>query len=450
VKRLLPLLFLLGCPVAPGDDDDSAAPTPMPLPDLAELSPACGQEHAYLPRESVGEVVAVEELPDVSLSAEEIRVALALAGFPVERLEPRYDVEVSRFRYVTQDRGELVEATSLIAVPDLAGEAPVVAWLHPLAGYNDSCSLSDRGLEGAAGPLLLASLGHAVIGPDYLGMNGFGEPSGRIHPGLIGEPSAIATLDALRAGFPLVNELRPALTPEPRYALFGASEGGFTGLWADRWAGWYLPEYELVSVVASVPPPDLRGIAQEAMEEWQVASAAVAAMLVVHADWYGLNPDWDAVFPDDLQPRIVELLQTGCTGGDLDDIDTFEEAFTPEFRQALLDWDAPALAPFSCTLNEGVVAGAAVPRLSDAPVLMVTGELDDLALAGPAHDAIEPLCDEGYVIEHIQCAQASHVEAPANTLIEQWQWMQDRFDGLPMTGTTCVVDEPRVCEPLTR
>lgn len=445
MKRLLPLVLLLGC-LAPTEPIDEP-------PDLAELpAGACGLEHRLLPRESVGAVEVVERLPDVSMTVEEIRTALALAGFPVAELPPQHGVDVARFRYVTQDRGELTVATSLIAVPDVSGERPLVAWLHPLAGYNDSCALSDRGLEGAAGPLLLASLGHVVVGPDYLGMVGFGEAEGQLHPGLVGEPSAIASLDALRAGATLVSELRPGLTAEPRYSLFGASEGGFTALWADRYAGWYLPEFDLVSVVSSVPALDLVGIARQALATWSPASAATAAMLVVHDDWYGLDADLEAALLNDGDPgvldRIRSLLRDECTGGDLDDIDTFEELYQPDFRQAVLDWDSAALAPFDCTLQDSTVVGSAIPRLGDAPVLLITAEADDLALAPPTHDAIAPLCAEGYVVEHIQCAGAGHVEAPANTLVEQWRWMQARFDGEPLAGEACVVDAPRECLPL--
>ena len=48
---------------------------------------------------------------------------------------------------------------------------------------------------------ILSSLGYITIAPDYIGMLGFGEPSpeGSIHPYLIAAPTALASLDAVRA-----------------------------------------------------------------------------------------------------------------------------------------------------------------------------------------------------------------------------------------------------------
>ena len=61
---------------------------------------------------------------------------------------------------------------------------------------SDICapSSSDDALQLAS---LFASLGHLVVLPDYIGLKAFGNPSPELHPYLVGEATAIASLDAV-------------------------------------------------------------------------------------------------------------------------------------------------------------------------------------------------------------------------------------------------------------
>ena len=77
---------------------------------------------------------------------------------------------------------------------------------------------------------------------------------------MIGEPTAVASLDALRAAWTVQDELDLSSQGTKQTVLMGASEGGFASLWADRYQPHYLPEADVVAVVAAVPATDLAGL----------------------------------------------------------------------------------------------------------------------------------------------------------------------------------------------
>lgn len=47
--------------------------------------------------------------------------------------------------------------------------------------------------------MTLASSGYVVVAPNYISLRAFGDPTGFLHPYLVGQPTAIASLDAVRA-----------------------------------------------------------------------------------------------------------------------------------------------------------------------------------------------------------------------------------------------------------
>ncbi|HEY0136786.1 MAG TPA: lipase family protein, partial [Nannocystis sp.] len=167
----------------------------------------------------------------------------------------KYGARVYKIRYVTQDRGEAVEATGFVSLPVGATveERPVVLWAHGTTGFTDKCAPT-AAADGYVVPALLAALGYVSVAPDYLGMNGWGAASGFIHPYIVPEPTAIATLDSLRAlaRFGVDTGEEMSATPGKDIILFGASEGGFATLWADRYAPFYAPEFKILANVASV------------------------------------------------------------------------------------------------------------------------------------------------------------------------------------------------------
>ena len=100
-------------------DDDEARPSRFGS-DLHEAPAACGQvDYVWLDDDRLGDVLAREELRIVEREDSQGFVdALRDADAADVAHVPRRRVFLDRFRYQTQDRGQLVEATGLYAFPD--------------------------------------------------------------------------------------------------------------------------------------------------------------------------------------------------------------------------------------------------------------------------------------------------------------------------------------------
>ena len=160
---------------------------------------SCGlREYEFLPTESMGEIVSIQDREDLSLEVEALQALVSNFDLPLP--SPQYSVQTFYIQYKTQDKGEEVLATGLVSVPIREGDdIPILLWEHPTMGFTDECAPTALGVIGAAYPVLFASLGMAVVAPDYLGMSGWTGSSDTLHPYIVAEPTAVASLDSLRA-----------------------------------------------------------------------------------------------------------------------------------------------------------------------------------------------------------------------------------------------------------
>lgn len=452
MSPMLFLVSLLAC--TNGDPIEDSGSVEAPFTSTLPVS-TCGLEpYTWIDDSRLGEIVEVEKLDEASMSAELIDGLLALSGVTVLSPVP-FGIETWRFRYITQDKGELIEATGVINLPATDEEQTfeVVAWLHPTMGFNDTCAPSAGPLENWLASGLLATQGYAVVAPDYLGMAGWGEPSGMLHPYVVPEPTAVASLDAIRALKRFQADGHVVGTDAiigDRIALWGASEGGFAALWSDRYSSGYAPELEITSVVAAVPPTSFTGIAVDAVSSEIAATEGLVGVLTGSWAWHNKPASLEDFLTDEepsfIASRVEDVLLTECNpGGLFDDVEGVEDVFQADFISSVKaeDWDA--LGAYGCMLQEGNLRSSSIPRGSDAPVFIVSGEHDDLVVGARVRADIPGLCEQGYNIDYVECEEAGHVDAAANTLLRQIDWVKARFDGEALEGT-CVVGAPEVCE----
>lgn len=426
------------------DSTDTGSVLPF-APDLP--IGGCGMaDYALIGPEKLGEVLSVEKADDLSMSAAAIGITLQLAGVPPDRFELPYDVETWRVRYTTQDRGELVEVTMLLSFPVGAGSVPVVMWGHGTTGFMDECAPSAMGLEGGAQNLLFGAMGYVVASPDYIGMVGFGEPSGQLHPYIVPEAAAFAALDSVRATWAFQQETEGLTSEASQEAIWaGGSEGGFHALWADRYQPHYLPEAEGVAVLASVPPADIPGILEDATQTFSDGSGGLVGAMVAWDDWYGFD-SLDGLLVDPLDDELPVIMASTCDFDIEPEPTSVEEIFTPGFRDAVAQGELETAFPdVHCAAAKAQVATSEVPLRSDTPVLYIVAELDELVLAEPTREAFPAMCDAGYRMNYIECAGAEHTEGGIWSLGQAVDWINDRVDGVPMVDV-CVQGAPEVCD----
>ncbi len=366
----------------------------------------------------------------------------------------KHATNASLIRYVTQDRGKSVEATALVTVPSAASNAsatyPVLLFLHGTAGFNDACSptrpiaeSSNGGFSDPTGLIaaLMASYGYVTIFPDYLGLKSFGPPSNQFHPYLVGEPTAIASLDAVRAT--LKNLAGGPITPGPLLVV-GASQGGHGAAFVDRLAPHYAPELAITAAAWLIPPTDLVGQMRTALPAAGKAWANTAAFLVGAESWYGASANGltGALLPP-YDVLLHKVWSTDCGSSDALSGATPLTVFTNAFLAAAA-LPTGAVEPFTCYARENSVTTTSVPHASDVPTMFVVGELDTLVQTAVERASFQTLCGQGYRLAYRECAGLSHTASFFGSWDEWFDFFDQRVAGEPFTGT-CVLNAPATC-----
>lgn len=444
-------------PVDAGPVDAGPEDTGPPFEYPWQPSGPCGvAPYEWLPPEQVGTLVSWEPQPFYNLPPDTIQLLLKDLGYP-GALPIEYGTRVYRIRYLTQDRGSLLEATAMIGVPDVALDGPktldTVLFLHPTVGYADQCAPSD-GLYGGAAAVLPASLGYIAVAPDMLGMCGTTNPCGGFHPYLIGEPTAIASLDAVRAANELLAMLQEELlvTPSNRVVPWGGSQGGHAALFVDRYAPVYAPELEVGCVVAIVPPADLAGQALSALSKFDSSTKLGTAFLAAAVLWYDPAGGAAAVFNAsgtvDFAAQVIDTFPTTCSDSDLvKGATSIDDLFAPGFVAAMSTGDLGAVEPWGCIALDNSLPTTSVPLLTDSEVLFVLGSQDQIVDHETELGSFQTLCTQGYRMELVDCEGASHENAAVDSLPAQVTWVASCLagQGIP-EELSCVVTPPVTCK----
>ncbi len=368
--------------------------------------------------------------------------AVLFAAVHVTPKQPLHEVDLEQIRYVTQDRGKPIEATALIAYPsDLDGKTQldVVLLLHGTAGFEDGCAPSNTA---DARPLVaaLASLGYVAVAPDYIGLAGIGDKTGFLHPYLVGQPTAIASLDAVRAARKLLATENGAACASTRFATLGGSQGGHAALWVDRLAPYYAQELVHVGVVATVPPADMLGEVTRALLAKVPASANTAAFYGAASDWYGARSKLGEVFVAPLDTQVPTELGTTCDPGASFKDKELNAVFTKTLLDAAATDGLRALSPWGCMLVENGLTTTSVKRIAPTfpgyGVLWVLGESDTLVNPPLEEAAFDALCGQGMQMQFVECSGATHTKATSWALPEIVDFLADRFAGKTMDAKT--------------
>lgn len=359
-------------------------------------------------------------------------------------------------RYQTQDRGQLIDATMLLAYPDVGSDPksfPILLVLHGTAGFNDACAPSkgaaeaDDVLGGFTDEVsilvsLFASLGYIVAAPDYIGLKSLGTPTGFLHPYLVAEPTAIASLDAVRAA---KKQLAGSNITPGDVVVMGGSQGGHAAAFVNRYQPHYAPEITIKGSVWDVPPTDIAGQAKPALASWKNATKNMIAAATTYESWYKASPNGlAAVFLAPFDTAVPNALATSCSSGSLLTNATMETVFTPAYRAAGALPNLGGFSPFACYLTENSLPTTSVPKLDSIPSMFLLGEKDDLVDNTVERASFQTLCTQGHVLSYLECSGATHTK-PLTYAFDQWlNFLEDRLDNKPL-GNTCVIKPAEKC-----
>ena len=183
-------------------------------------------------------------------SAAAQRAGQLIAATPV--VEPPAGAQAWRVLYwTTNGRGVAKQVSGMVVAPREvipASPRPVIAWTHGTWGVARRCAPSlSANFWNATAALEAVPQGYVVVAPDYAGLGSAGA-----HPFLVGDDTARATLDGVRAARQI-----PGAAAGKRYAVWGESQGGHAALWTAQRSRGYAPELTLVGAAAAAPPTNL-------------------------------------------------------------------------------------------------------------------------------------------------------------------------------------------------
>ncbi len=413
----------------------------------------CGLEYSWLSAGDVGALVRTEPVYRLD------RPLLTSLSFLVDsefgvRLarEPNDDVEIHRMRYRTQDRGAGIDATGLVVFPatPLERTLPVILLLHGTTGLNDSCSPSrdirdplsdDFGFAAVMG--VLASYGYIVVAPDYIGLKSSGTPSPELHPYLIGEATAIASWDALRAAERLIAAETDSRLRAGRVAVWGASQGGHAAAFTVRYGPYYAPEYDVAAAVYAIPPSNLRPHLTRALRSLRPATGNTILFVAAASQWYQVPGGTRDVFEPPFDEAVVEALYEECSP-ELGDV-SLEELFTDQVLRGVQDAGFDRLEPWNCIVRENSLTTTSVTRRDSVPALMVLAENDQLVDSAVERASFDALCDDGMPLYFLECAGAEHSEGFIYSVDDALDFIDAGLDDAISNTGRCERVAPTVC-----
>lgn len=393
----------------------------------------CGQAAFKIQdSQNLGDIVELGAMDTVPAGVSQV----LLSAGKVQPRGPIHDVALETMSYTTQDRGKLLSASAIIAYPtDIADRATVdvLLVLHGTSGFTDKCAPSTdndtRGLVGA-----LASLGYVAVAPDYIGLRSLGGATGFLHPYLVGQATAIASIDAVRAASKRLAKPGTPVCAGTRFATVGGSQGGHAALWVDRLAAYYAPELTHLGVVATVPPADLLGEGVRALRMPVPATLNLAAFYGASSGWYGYGSRLNEVFVAPFDKDIPAAMAASCNPSSMLNGKGLADIFQKPILDAAATPDGvKALQPWGCMAVENGLTTTSIPCLpSSSPsygILFVLGESDTLVDPPTERKSFDALCAAGMPLQYLECSGASHTQATTYAMPEIVDFLSDRFAG---------------------
>lgn len=268
-----------------------------------------------------------------TLSSEQLRVLAAFTGFGEYQELIEYGLTLYKLTYFTEFKGDRIEASGVLALPQGTEEFPLLLGAHGTIA-SDSRAPSNLSLSqnGTSGFELLAAFGFISIIPDFIG---FGASSSIVHPYFDYESSAQSSVDMLKAAQEFLVEEEVAYSND--LFITGYSQGGYVAVatlkYLEENPG-ELPDTELVATAAGAGGYNIR----ESMDViFRESTYPVPANLAYLVYAYQQTNDWSRPLTDFFQQPYASLIPTlfdgtnsiGFINSQLPSV--LDDLFRPEF-----------------------------------------------------------------------------------------------------------------------
>lgn len=322
----------------------------------------------------------------------------------------------------THGDGNAAVASGIVVAPDDQDRHPAIAWHHGTTGFDRSCAPSLASDPFGSGAMFvldqIVDHGWALVATDYIGLGTEGP-----HPYFIGEDSARAELDAVRAARHL-----DAAHLSDQTVAWGHSQGGGASLWTAAIAADYAPDVPLAGAVALAPASDLTALVDHLPD---VLGGSVFASYVISA--------YSEVYPDVSLSRYVrpgaevtvrEMARRCLAAPDMLVSVLTLLALADDPNILAVD---PTTGPLGVRLEEN-----RPPVAPDVPVLLGHGTTDEIIGLDMQRDFAQQVCDAGAPLDFREYPGLGHlalVEAGSPAIADAFVWTTDRLAGAAAAGT---------------
>lgn len=345
-----------------------------------------------------------------------IRARPAKAGPPTARnLANAWQV-----MYLTTDAlGQRTVATATVAVPRSGDSTKrnLVGFAPGTTGPAFRCTVSRFINSGAfyeqAGLNKFLQAGYAVAVPDYQGY--YENPKATYVAGLA---MGSALIDAVRAATRLPEA---GLSPTPKVAFQGFSQGGGASMWAGQMKATYAPELNLVGVSGGGVPANL-GIVANELEQSPAFGFLIMAMIGLD-NAYGeldletfLNPAGQTTFPKSVESDCTIELLTGYPNKSYADYTTTSPFGTKKWLDRA---------------QENLLGQTKI----DVPVYQYHGDNDPIVPFWQAETLRDDYCALGMTLQWKVFQGTGHVTTVGRGVADAVAFVNDRMAGKPPINT---------------
>jgi alpha-beta hydrolase superfamily lysophospholipase len=342
-----------------------------------------------------------------------------------ERVAGDAPANIRAYRLLYRSRGHNdrpVAMSALLFVPRRAAPSNgrnVIALAHGTVGVAPRCGISrdDSFFGHVDGLRRFIRAGYAVVVPDYEGLGADGT-----HPYLVGDATARAMLDAVRA-----TRRFDGANASERFVAWGVGQGGHAALFTAQEASAYAPELELAGVAAGAPYANVGRLVD--------ATAGTPAGDILAG--YILS-SWREAYP---QLRIGQIL----TPPGRETLKRVSALCVPvdhaPIGPALGDRD-PKLeyrskAPWRTgQWSELLARNSAGLKTISVPVIITQGTRDAFVRPRATARFVRYLCSQGATVQYRPSAGVAHRDLGEKTAPYVSKWIGGRFAG-ETARTTC-------------
>ena len=322
-----------------------------------------------------------------------------------------------RIRYWTSNAGYKQQVTGMVVAPREAippQPRRVIAWAHGSSGVATKCAPSLMpAFWTHTAALAAVSKGYVIAAPDYPGLG-----SERVHPYLVGPPTARSALDAVRAARQI-----PGAAAGKRFVVWGESQGGHAALWTGQLAQGYAPDLELVGAAAAAPPTDLVANLRTGSDP------TIRAFLTAFTAY-----SWSRYFGAPLstlggrqtQGIITRLAQNNCiTPGAKPRLGTIIGVGV--LRNNLRNVDLGRVKPWAGYARSNSVNAAQIR----VPMLVAQNPKDVIIAPAVTRQFARAACKLGRRIRWIDIEGKGHETSALDSAAITLDWIDNRFAGVP-------------------